>query len=370
MFIAERLIGVGIYSFALVMVCFFLTYSTIGHRAILRCYTAALCVMAFFYQPHVTADLYRIYAMAREFAGWSFRDFFQLFVVTNSVPGARIFYWCAGRAGMVQLIPAMTSLVCFSCIFYMLSRSVERNGVGRRELSAALFFFMATGNYMMLISNIRTMLSASLIAYCFYRESVEKKYRFFHLALYAAAASVHNLGVVLIVLRLAAGLLDRQLTMGKRIVYMFSLGVAVLWIWRIMGPVIAEKVRDYVFGDRYSYFWEYVIGSIALMVELWVLRGVRRMERQEQEEYFGMRRFLLVCVLTALAFCFEFSVFYRFVNCIGSILTAPLLMAVLQDKERKGEGGMAYAGVTGVSVCLLFLSCCRGSLCSIKFFTL
>lgn len=373
MFIAERLMGVGLYTFALVMTCFFLIYSTIGYKVILGCYTAILCVMAFCYEPYVTADLYRIYAMAREFAAWGFGDFFKLFTVTSSTPGARLFYWCAGRMGIVELIPAITCLICFSCVFYLLSRTVERSGVGRANLAAALFFFMATGNYMMMVSNIRTMLSLSLISYCFYRESVEKKYHLFHLVLYLTAASLHNLAVVMIALRLMAALLERKMTWGKRLAYLLLLGTACLWTWDVMGPFVKDVLETagvYVFGDQYSYFWEYVIGSVVLMVELWIVRATGRAKCIHTEEYLGLRRFLLLCLLTALVFFFEFSIFYRLINCFAPILAAPLLMVALQNEERKGRGAMARTGVAAVSACLLFLSCCRGSLCSLKFFVL
>lgn len=372
MYIIERLIGVGVYAFTLVLVCFFLACSTLDCKAVLRVYTAALCVMAFCYEPYVTADLYRIYAMVREFARWSFLDFLQQFVVGSAIPSARLFYWCVGKTGIPRLLPAAACLICYRCLFYMAIQTMRREQISRVELAAAVFFFMSTGNYMMLVSNIRTMVALSLIAVCLYRESVEGKYRLAHLLAYLTAATMHSVGAVLVVLRLVFLLLDGHLTRGKRLICAGLLCACGWWarpLLRSTAADIAEKFRAYVLGNQYSYRWEYAIAAVALCVELWVLYRMRR-SGTRRTEYAALCRFSGVCIGAALVFWFEFSIFYRLVNCLVSMLMVPPLMSVLRDARERGSGAAACAAVAAVSGCLLVLVCCRGSLCGLKFFVL
>lgn len=372
MYILERLIGVGSYAFTLVLVYFLLAWSTIDCKWIFRFYTAALCGMAFCYQPYITADLHRIYGMIRTFSHWNFSDFFQQFVVGSTIPSARLFYWCVGKIGYPELLPAAACLICYRCIFYMVMKTMQREQISRAELAAAVFFFMSTGSYMMLISNIRTMLSFTLIVFCFYRESVEGKYRISHLLLYLIAVTMHNAGAVMAALRLCLLLIDRRRTLGRRIIGAAALCCAAVWCAPLLQPMaadIGEKFRFYVLGDQYSYLWEYIIGAVVLAVQLWVISRVRR-SGSGMGDCAGLNWFLLLCVVIALTFWFEFSVFYRLVNCMGTLLMLPLLMAVLRDERMRGRGETACAAVTLMAGCLLILVCSRGSLCSLKFFVL
>jgi len=76
MFLFERLIGVGIYSLVLVIVCFSLVgkgIKTIKRR--LFFYSIILSIMAYNFVPYETADLYRIYEYVDAFQKYSFSSF-------------------------------------------------------------------------------------------------------------------------------------------------------------------------------------------------------------------------------------------------------------------------------------------------------
>lgn len=374
MFLVERLIGVGTYCFVLVMVCILLGFSTVSVRKLLGGYTVTLCVMAFCYEPYTTADLYRIYEMVREFSALDLASFFDVYVRKTTVPFARILYWLIGKTGIPRLLPAVTCLICYGCIFYMLCRTAERSGAGRGTLAAAVFFLMSTGSYMVLISNIRTMLALALIAFCFYRETVERKFSLLHGLLYLVAAGTHNLGVVLLVLRLLCPLADRRLTAGRRAAYFLCLCGGITCAAVMLRPALealSDKFCAYVLGKQYSYFWEYVIAGIVLLSELCILRQFGRGKEDRYGEYAGLGRLLKLCLLIAVAFCFEFSMFHRLVTYIAPMLAVPLMMLVPgRQREKQPAGPGTQTAVMALSVCALILSCMRGSLCSLKFFVL
>ena len=73
MFIIERLIGVTIYSLFLFLICILLKFTTISSRLIIRIYFVFLCVLSFFYEPYITADLYRIFGAMDLYAGVEFK---------------------------------------------------------------------------------------------------------------------------------------------------------------------------------------------------------------------------------------------------------------------------------------------------------
>ena len=82
------------------------------------------------------------------------------------------------------------------------------------------------------------------------------------------------------------------------------------------------------------------------------------------------RTFITICLLFALIFCYEFSIFSRTITYIVPILTIPILMSQLQfeDGRRKVNNFRTYILIW--SCIIMFIACARGTLCSLKFFEL
>ena len=182
MFLIERLVGVATYSIALVLICLSLVNATdkqIKRR--LSLYVIILSVMAFLYVPYETADLYRIYQFVDAFQKYTFIELWEKQVMNSELRYASILYWAIGKIGVPQLLPALTTFVCYSCIFYIIYKTSEKNQISGRNVAITLFFYMALGSYIFVISGIRCMLGISLLAFCFYRENVENKFNILHI---------------------------------------------------------------------------------------------------------------------------------------------------------------------------------------------
>ena len=84
MFLMERLIGVSIYSYILIMMCVLIAFSTLRCKNILRLYLVLLAGMAYCYKPYITADLYRIFQAMEWYATMEFPGFFKTLVLCLS----------------------------------------------------------------------------------------------------------------------------------------------------------------------------------------------------------------------------------------------------------------------------------------------
>ena len=271
MFLFERLVGVATYASVLVLVCFSLAMTKeIKHqKRILALYVVLLSVLSFFYVPYETADLYRITKYVVEFQKYSFSDLIERGILNSEIGWANVLYWSIGKTGIPQLLPSLTTFICYSCIFYIVYKTAKRNQISGKNVAIALFFYMSIGTYMFVISGIRCMLGTSLIVFCFYRESVEKKFNVFHIPLYLIAALIHTFSVVLIAIRLLTPLFDKRNSFFKKMIYLVFLGLGTALIISYFSDYIEQvwnKAEDYLSGDAYSYIWEYVIAILAFLI--------------------------------------------------------------------------------------------------------
>lgn len=375
MFLIERLVGLGIYCYFLAATCLLIAFSKIKLKNIAKFYTLALAVMGFFYEPYKTADLYRINESLHQFSNYTFSGFFNTFVKNSSVPAARIYYWLISKTGVFELLPAVTCIICYSCIFYAIVRAAEIYKIDRKSIAVAVFFFMSTGNYIMVISNIRTMLAISLIFFCMFRETVEKKYRPADILLYVIAAFTHNIAMIIIAIRMIVIVFNRKTPLIKRLALVAVFAVAAVFMVARFGNIfnsIFEKAMSYITEGGYSYIWDYIVGVLAFLIELIVLIRCFK-SKKDCSELVSMNIFLTLCTGIALVFCYEFSIFHRFTVYISPVLCLAQLMFCMKPKnEKKVVLGVIHLRdfVFIISAAMLILACMRGSLCSLKFFVL
>ena len=369
MFLIERLVGVGTYSAILLFACMLISElkSNKSVRIVLFAYTIFLSIIGFFFVPNSGADLYRIYGFLDSFSRYDFKAFLERYQ-DSSAPASYIYFWLISKTGENRLLPAINTFICYSCIFYIFRKTMEKYNISKQNLAIALFFYMSIGSYIYVISGIRTMLAVSLIAFCFFRETVEKKFKIYHVLLYIIAAFMHNLAVVVIVIRFVIPLFIKSRSFSKKIIYIIFLGaisVFAMLNMRELFDAVLNKAEGYIYGEMYSYFWDYVIGAIVVIVSIFIFAKVKS-KKYGKGELSQIKIFSIVCVALSLVFCFEFSTFHRLATYVNGITVTPLVMMCLEKKETKNMKNI----ILFASFVLLLLSCSRGSLCSLKFFVL
>lgn len=377
MFLFERIIGVGVYCVALLTVCMLIGYSRIKLKVLLWLYTFVLGMMGYFYLPYKTSDLYRIFHYLTIFKRFNYNDFFNIHVKTSSSPGGRILYWVFSKIGDPHLLPAFAAIVCYGICFYILYGAYKRFRVNRRTTALVMFFFMSIGHYMSVISNIRTMLAICLIAFCFFREENLQKFSIWHIPLYLAALSLHNLAIVFLLIRLSAILFASKTSIWIRILTVAALLILALLLQLLLPAFVdslADKASEYLSGDSYTYSWEYIMGILVMLAEGYFLFVYYRAKVESPLSLRTQNSALLLSLVLSIVFIGVFTFYYRIVSGITAVLCIPILMELLSD-----QGALRFSrklsiplrGTTCViAAAELGLSCVRGSLCSLKFFVL
>lgn len=370
MFLIERLVGVGTFTIILLFVCFLISIckSNRGVRFVLFLYTIVLSIMGFFYVPYVTADLYRIYGFLDLFKTFDFNALWDRYQDSSS-PIAYIYYWLVSKTGENRLLPAITAFVCFSCIFYIIGKTAKIYDISRKNTALSVFFIMSVGFYLGMISGIRSTLAICLIAYCFFRETVEKKFRIYHIFIYVFAALIHNFAVVIIIIRLTIPFFVRSTKPWKKVAYTVFLCILSIFIVRnvseLLGSVF-EKAKEYITGNLYSYGWGYLINSIIIFTAIYFLKNLPKLINSENGNLKQTKIFSIVLIIIALVFCFEYSIFARTSNVLLPIVSIPCLMVSLE----KSKNLRVFNTVLILSMVIMILSFTRGSMCSYKFFVL
>ena len=383
MFLFERLFGVGVYALVLAVMCFYIKgltdYKKI--KTALNIYTLILAVLGFLYVPYITSDLYRIYKYVDYFGSFSFVDLWKESPWNSEVGIAAFYYAVIGKIGIPRLLPFINALVCYNCIFYIICNFAKKRNISGKNIAIALFFYMSTGNFIFVISGIRCMLGVSLFSFCFFRESIEKKFSILHIPMYLVAALIHPFAAVLIALRFVISVFDSKVSFLKRIVLLGGLGLGGIVIFKYFNGYVLkifEKVESYISGDMYSYFWEYVIAVFVALVAGVAVINFRKNPPEGRGLLNSWNIYSLILLIISIFMCFEFTTFHRLATYIIPIIITPILMSVMQKDEERVEINTSLpiidrpitfsSCVVVISLVVLLVACARGSLSSLKFF--
>lgn len=376
MFLIERLIGVSIYSYILIMICLLIAFTNIKCKNILRLYLLLLGGMGFYYLPYITADLYRIYETMEWYATYNFAEFYDTLVVTSSVPSSRILFWMVGKTGVMELLPLISAIISYSLIFYTLEKSRIKFEISRQNFAIALFFLMSGSIYISVIGGIRMMLALSIIFFCFYREAVEKKQNFLlHIPLYVIAVFMHDMALIVLAIRILASVFDKRKSPAKKLFILLgivAMFLAAVVLFRYKLESVFEKSANYLTDSGYYDVWEYLMGGIYIIFFLFLFIKFKPFK----EQYLELNSYHIAAgigSLFAIICCYDFSIFYRCIGHVVPILIMPTLMIVLEKNGEKTTGRFKVVSTQCVvllfSLALLFIGGTRGSLSALKFFT-
>jgi len=380
MFLFERVFGFGTYMLILLFVCFLLAKTSISCKLILRLYLVCLCIMAFLYKPYITGDLHKIYLQMDFFSQMSFSLFWDTFAIEDSLPPvARLLYWAIGKTGVNALLPTLTAFVCYSLVFYVINKTRELYSISNVNVAYVLFFIMTTSIYISTIGGIRMMLSLCFIAFSFFRGAIEKKTTIIEILLYALSALIHTMSFIVLGVCILISLFDSKRSFFRSVGYVLIMGAGVWLVIANFSDIIYgllyEKFTYYVLGEGYSDSWEYAMGVIIIVILILSFVEFRHLIRKD--DYLAVKQYtsaMVWCIVIAICFYFEFSIFYRFGGQLAVLFSIPSLMVTLE--ETKGKASVLVSGVDFKSILVLLsvvialISCTRGSLSSLKFFEL
>ena len=378
MFLIERLIGVGVYMSILLVACWFLSFTMAKTRSVLIWYLVALCVMAAFYKPYETGDLYRTYILMDFFRTMSFVEFWSGYAIVSSAPAARLLFWIIAKTEMFSLLPVISSFICYSLIFRTVCKAQRCFSISNETIATVLFFVMSASIYISVIGGIRMMLAFSLLMFSFYRGAAEKKMNLMDLLISSIAILMHATAIVVFVMcAITLIFASHQKPFRKALATIFVIALGTAFIVAFPSTVLElfEKASGYIFGDQYSDKWEYIMGFLIILLLFLILCEYRKLDQSDKVAVLKPFNVITVlCMLVSVVLFFEFSIFYRFGAHFAVLFAIPTMMVTLE--KTKGKPSAIFKRIDVRSVMVVFcvfialLSCARGSLSSLKFFEL
>lgn len=373
MYIIERFIGIFTYWWILLTAYYLIAKLGTKHlNKILWIYVLLLTTMSFFYVPARGADLYRLIPIMHIYGGLSFSELWSG-MMKSMTPIYMLYMNLIGRFKIDGLLSAVTCLLFYNNVFYILKKSAKRYKLSGLDTSLILFFFMSIGALIEVISGIRTMLGASFVAVCVYKEMVEGKNIFRNLPWYILASLFHPAVLLLSLIRFSYAFLEKSGSTLKKIIKLIIL-IIVSGIFYYIGKdyflFSLEKGVAYLLYGTHSYFWEYLIGLISLFFIIYIEFLTSKIVKLDDHATYieNLLKFCKFFSILLIIFLIEYNTFHRFVI-FFSIFSIPLLAYILKDS--------VYKKITRVNVrFLIFLVSCllliiasiRGNLSSLKFF--
>ena len=365
----ERLVGVGVYAFFLMMTYFFLK-SAKDYKSVCRTlnvYLILLCLLAFFYVPSTAADLYRWRFLSRNWPQMSFAEFYEVHLKSNTVPVAYLLIYLANLTGISGVLPAFCAFVFFLNVFHILKDLYKKHNISAPTLATALLLIMASGCFLEVISGVRCFMALSILSRCFYDEIINNKPIVKNLLWELIASLIHPMALVIFVIRLCFLLMQKSNSPIKKIMNIGVMLIAAFFAYQYgRGYIQAalNKAETYASSETaYSYIWEHIIGAILVVAFISILLYSRK-----DEKPIGFKSFILINILFVaieLIFVFEYNTFHRTIT-LSLITMIPVLAHTINDGRNKGLRNF----ITVLSLLVLVVAAVRGNLCGYKFFLL
>ena len=381
MYLGQRLIGVGVYAFCAIITYFFIPRIK-GIRTNLNVYICLLGLMGFFYVPMSGADLSRAYATMHLYGNMSMREVWNV-MLSHGSPTSVLYYHIIGRLGNDRLLPCITAVLTYGFIFSIIKSYYKNNEIEKKLVAISLLFFMSRGLLIATISNIRTMLALSLIAYSIYKVLYEKEDIVKYIVLMIVGALLHNVGLAAVLLFFVYYIIkgtkyrNRLLTLVESLVLV--VGIFAYGKTYILSAI--NKGKNYLGYSQsntgYFYIWEMVLSLIVILYTFIIIFCYYRNhckvfysseEIEEKEGYSTFVGFVLaLSIFSFVSIFIEFNLGQR-LSYLLSILDIPLFMMILNSNRYSyQERAKIYNWLLFGSFLLMAIACTRGDLCSLKF---
>ena len=344
------------------------------YKIVLLMYWLGLAVLAYFFIPETTMDLYRLHqSCGNGFCLYSWKQLLYILPQT-STPAWLLYGWGLFQVfGQVDWLQTVTWLWGGFNILYIVTHTIDSDNITHKNRALLLFSVIAIGSfYSGLMIGLRNILSFSIILWCFYRETLENKSFLLHLPFYFFAALLHQAGLVLVLIRVAF-LFSVYKNILVRYVLLCIIGGAFVFLF-VHGNFFVDKALDKAYSystdpDEYVYYWSMLIAFINQVQIALILYNYKRkitLCLLHLNPFFYMSLLLLVISLAALPF--SFAIFSRF-TLASSLLTVPLLGKLLAPQLHL-RNKLLVQSLWLLGIVIFFLSISRGNLCGYKFFVL
>ena len=369
MYIYERLIGVFTYviiMFIMILLIYKSDKNKLKKNLII--YLIALCILAFFYIPSTSADLYRYIISAHDYNMLSYNDLYKL-IINSSSPMQIVYFYLLGKININGLIPAVSALIYYGCYFRIIYGCAKKYNLSNKSVAYSLFLVMAMGGFLTVISAIRSFVAFAVIALCIYREIIENKSIFSNVLLYLFAGMMHLSAIGLIIIRIIIFLFGKEKKITKKILnILIIIIISIIFIkfGRNYWNSLINKTDYYVKNSVYSYLWEYIICFVYMIYSTIILLIINN-KKTNEFEIKKLIKFNLIINFVIFIFAFEYSIFTRF-QMFSELIFTPLFAFYINslEVENKKSKLLTYTYIIVLTM-IFIIACTRGNLCGYKY---
>ncbi len=374
MFVLARIFGVLSY---VVSSIFFLMLAKRVKKSqtkiVIMLYLFVLCIIAYFYEPYITSDLYRIRIYVKDCASMSWENLFisikEGTSALASTPASMIYYKLIGMFENDGMIAAISCLIIYGMIFFMLVDYKQRMNISNRSFVFVLFCFIAMDYFMPSIATIRSYLAAVFVAFCIYRENIKNKLGVLNIFLYVAALFLHSIGVALVAFRLFFFMIEKDSTIFIRILKIIVISVCIIVLSVYLKTFIEQNIMKaigYLRNNIYSYMWEWILCLIQTGLYFVIIKQSKKIEIfQKITELKKYKKLLILSEIVLIACNVSFSFLQRWCFFMALIIL-PVFMQMIENEIKNGNKKIQKM-MLYTSIIVYALTCSRGYLCSLKF---
>lgn len=218
--------------------------------------TGGFMFLAFSLNPSESWDLYRHYEVLAVMENESFINNL-LYAEYFNLPVINILYYLVALTGVPNLLPAVTVMICYSSLGFIILNYIRQTGADSRFVASAVIFNLLLCPFIHMASGIRNVLAYSLCAAAFYNELYNKK-AFSSWIIYFLALFIHPSVILILALRvmlpffksckwLSVILLGWSLALDLIVKILFNIPIKFL-------QDIAWKIEDYLVNRPFSGF--------------------------------------------------------------------------------------------------------------------
>lgn len=285
-------------------------------------YIIALCLFSYFYKPLTAVDLTRQQETLKLYSGYSFLEIIPQIIKTTDF--SRLFlFWFVSKIGDPNILQVIASLTFYSCVFYIIYDYCKIINNDRLFIKL-LTIFMLFGQFIFVISGIRTAMAFSIFSLCFYSESFKNKSFFSNIFFYIIAIGFHSSVVPVFLIRVILLMLE------KRKNYLFYLIITICFslILLYFGSDIANstflKANEYIFNSTFYNKPEYLLSMIEFLLFLFLIINSIKLNNNEFKGIKKYRLMIIFLLLISLLCSFQYTIFTRYIRLL-EILILPFI---------------------------------------------
>ncbi len=340
MFIIQRLFGVSIFVLSLLVICYLIHKSNDYRRIkyIFIIYILFLSFISYCFKPVTAVDLTRLQEqLVSTFSTMSFNDLL-LKLKSGSITNYTTFFYffVVAKIGNLNLLQTFASFIFYSIIFYIVYDYSKNNKISSSVVSKVIFYIMINGQFVELISGIRTLLGFSILLIAFYREFYKDKSILSNIILYVIAVGFHNAILPIFLIRLIYLGIQKEKNIVVRLFNLFLL-FALAYIIYKYGFIIIEssinRANLYLNKSIYIQKWEYLASffRVALMYFILFVSHKIKSKSSKTDKYLNLGIYYLI--FTTI-FYGEYTFFHRY-SIFISLFMIPIVIDFINKTDVK-----------------------------------